>query len=153
MERRLWLSLGAAFVGGLAMTFIALYCWGYIAAYSPVPRWLLDLGLHDIGARVVLFPIDFITSVALSMPLAFLLVALRPRKLWLYLPVAIVPSFIWLNIPLLGHGVFYELVPWVVLGWLHTLFALPVATLLVSQLAKPGAPNNLLHATCEDARA
>jgi hypothetical protein len=153
VDRRFWFSLGASLVGGLVMTLIAVYCWGYIATYTPVLGWLLDLGLHDTGLRLALFPIDFFTNVALSLPLAFVLLKLQPRKLWLHLLVAIVPSFIWLNFPLVGNEVFYQLWASFIPGWLYTLCALPVAVLLVWQFSMPAKPNKFMHATCEDARA
>ena len=153
MERKLWCSLGVSFVGGLVLTYVAVYCWGYIATYTPVIRWLLALGLQGIVLRLALFPIDFLTNVFFSMPLAFVLLKLQPRKLGLYLSVAIIPSFVWLNLPLLGNEVFYELWPSFVPGWLHNLFALPAAAWFVSQFVRPSTLDKFMHATYEDARA
>jgi hypothetical protein len=153
VERKLWYSLGVSLVGGVVTTCIATYCWGHIAAYTPVTRWLLGLELRGIGLTLALFPIDFLVNVSFFVPLALVLLKLQPQKLGLYLAVAIVPSFIWLNLPLLGNEVFYRLWPSFVPGWLHNLFALPVAAWVVGRFAKPSTPNKFMHATCEDARA
>ncbi len=152
MKRTLYLSVGIAFIGGLILTYFAVLCWAYIGAHTPVLRWLVDLGLRGSALRVVLFPIDFLTNVVLSLPLAFVLVRLQPRKILLFLAVAIIPSFVWLNLPLLGNEFFHDLWPSFALAWLHSLFALPVAVWLAGQFAKPGAPNTAMHPTCEDAR-
>ena len=153
MERKLWYSLGVSLVGGLVTAFIAAYCWVYIAAYTPVPHWLLGLGLRGIGLTVALFPVDFLVNVAFSMPLALVLLKLQPEKVGLYLTVAIAPSLIWLNLPLVGNEVFYRLWPSFVPGWLHNLFALPAAAWVAGRFARPSMPNKFMHATCEDARA
>ena len=153
MERKLWYSLGVSLVGGLATTVIAVYCWGYIATNTPVPRWLMGLGVQGIGLKLALFPIDFLVNVAFFMPLALVLLKLQPQKVGLYLGTAVIPSLVWLNLPLVGNEVFYELWPSFVPGWLHTLFALPAAAWLAARSSRPSAPNKLLHATCEDARA
>ena len=147
MERKFWYSLGTSLVGGLLTTFIAVYCWGYIAAYTPVLRWLLGLGLRGTGLKLALFPIDFLVNVAFSLPLGLVLLKLRPQKMGLYLAVAILPSSIWLNSSLLGNEVFYGIWTSFIPGWLHNLFALPAAAWLAGQLARPSKPNKFMYAT------
>ena len=136
--RALSVSAAIAFVVGLAQTYFLLTCWAYIGAYSPLPHWLVGIGLHGSAFRAAMLPIDFLTSVIICIPAALVLLRLRPAKIWLYLAISVIPSFIWLNrqlvgVPNLGHFV---------LGWLPELFALPAATWLVHFIGMRGAPNN-----------
>lgn len=134
-------------VVGIAQTWFLLFCWAYIAAYSPLLRWLVDLGLQGGSLRAVLFPLDFLTSVVLSFPAAFALLRLRPSKLWLYLLLAIGPGFVWSNRELIGDPLFAQFAGSFALGWLPQLFALPVAAWILRFLLKPGAPNNSFQGT------
>ena len=135
-------SAAAAFVLGLAQSYFLLLCWAYIAVHTPLPRWLIDLGLRGDAFRAVLLPVDFLTSVVISLPAAFALVKLRPARLALYLPLAVVPSFVWLNLGLIGDPMLGQFAGPVVLGWLPELFALPVAVWIVCLVPGRGAPNN-----------
>jgi len=117
---------------GVVQCYFLLFCWGYIAAYSPLPRWLYELGLYSITNRAVLFPIDLITSIVLSLPAAFGLLQLRPNKLWLYLLLAVIPGFIWLNIGLIGSPLFTQFAGSFMLGWVPQLLALPAAAWLLN---------------------
>jgi hypothetical protein len=131
-------SAAIAVAVGLAQTYFLLFCWAYIGAYSPMLGWLAGLGLHGSAVRAVIFPFDFLTSVVLCIPAAFVLLRLRPAKIWLYLALAVIPSFIWLNRQLVGApnlGGF-------ALGWLPELFALPAAAWLAQFIGKRGAPYN-----------
>ena len=130
----------AAILLGAAQCYFALYCWAYIAAYSPLPHWLLDLGLRA-SVRAVVFPVDFLTAVVLSLPAGFLLTKLRPARLGLYLLLAVVPGFIWLNRGVVGSPVLAQFPGLMFLGWLPELLALPCAAWLVRLLANRAAPN------------
>lgn len=127
---------------GIAQCYFLLFCWAYIAAYSPLPRWLIDLGLHGKTFRAVLFPLDFFTSVVLSLPAAFALLQLRPSKPWLYLLLAVVPGFVWLNLGLIGSPRLTPFAGSIALGWLPELFALPAAAWFIRAMFKSGAPDN-----------
>ncbi len=124
-------ALAIGFIYGLFLVF----CWAYIAAYSPLPRWLIDFGLTGLPFRSILLPIDFLTSVILSLPTAFVLVKLRPRKLALYVPLAVLPVFIWQNIGLFGNPIFSQFAMHIILGWIPMLFALPVSTWIILRIA------------------
>jgi hypothetical protein len=126
---------------GILQTYLLTICWGYIAANTLVPQWLVGIGLRGTTFRAVMFLIDFLTSVLLSLPAAFILIKLLPNKLWLYLVLAIAPSFAWLNYGLVGNVAFAEL-PAFVLGWLPELFALPASAWLLQFAFKVGTPNN-----------
>lgn len=127
---------------GLGQCYFLLLCWAYIGAYSPLPFWLIQLGLEGEAFRAVLLPIDFLTSVVLSVPAALALLALRPAKLWLYLLLAVVPGFIWLNVGLIGNPLFSQFAGSLILGWLPELFAVPAAAWLLRIMFKPGAPGD-----------
>ena len=131
-------SVAIAVAVGFVQTYFLLFCWAYIGAYSPMPGWLAGLGFYGSAVRVAIFTFDFLTSVVLCIPVALVLLRLRPAKIWLYLALAIIPSFIWLNRQLVGAPNLGDFV----LGWLPELFALPVAAWLVHFISKRGAPNN-----------
>jgi hypothetical protein len=134
------LSGVAAILLGLAQCYFVLYCWAYIAAYSPLPQWLLDLGLRA-SVPVVLFPVDFLATVALSLPAGLLLTKLRPPRLGLYLLLAVVPGFIWLNRDIVDSPL-SQFPGSMILGWLPQLLALPCAAWLMLLMANRVAPNN-----------
>ena len=131
----------AAFFFGLAQCYFTLFCWAYIAAYTPVPQWLFAHGLRA-SVPAIAFPIDFLTTVALSLPVAFLLTRLRPARLGLYLLLAVVPSFIWLNRGIVGSPALAQFPGQVALGWLPELLALPCAAWLMLLVTNRVAPNN-----------
>lgn len=128
----------AAFLG-LAQCYFVLFCWAYIAAHTPLSHWLLDLGLRA-SMPVVLLPVDFLTTVALSLPAGFLLTRLRPPRLGLYLLLAVVPAFVWLNREIVGSPLLAQFPNSLILGWLPELFALPCAAWLVRLMANRVAP-------------
>jgi hypothetical protein len=119
---------------GLIQYNTLVFCWGYIAMYSPLPQWLLSVGLSGAGLRLALVPIDFLVSVILSLPAAFLLTKLRPRFSWWLLLVAVVPPFIWANRTLFGSGGLRDYL--LSGGWLSELFALIIAVVLLGLLRR-----------------
>ena len=141
-QHSLPVSAAIAVLLGVAQAYLLIFCWGYIAANTPLPQWLLGLGLRGTAFRAVLLPIDFLTSVVLSLPAALLLVKLRPAKLGLYLALAVIPSFLWHNYGLVGDPLFGKLVGAFAVGWVPELFALPAAALLLQFMLNRGAPNS-----------
>ena len=130
-------ALVASFVIGIAQTFFLLYCWAYIAAYTPLPRWLMSVGAHGSLLHTVLFVLDFLIGVALCIPAALALRQLRPCKLPIYLLAAVIPGFLWqyrlfFQDPSTFHE-FGQFVP----GILSALLVLPVAVVLLSRVRKP----------------
>ena len=124
---------------GIAQTVLLLYCWTYIAAFSPVPRWFLDLGLRGVPFRLALGALDFLVNVVLCLPAAFALSRLRPRKLPLYLVAAVAPGFLWQYRVVFRHITIDQGVVQFIPGMLAALLMLPVAALLVTLLtARPG---------------
>jgi len=152
MKSNLTASVCVAMFVGIVHTYFLVFCWAYIGAYTPVLRWLVDLGLEGVSLRVALYPIDFLTNVALSVPFALLLVKLCPSQLTLSLVVAVVPSFLWHNYHLVDSSTF-AFWPSLLFGWTQQLLALPVAALLVRRLFGPSSPNNVLQDDALKARA
>lgn len=134
------ISVVIAALLGIAEYHFLVFCWGYIAQYTPLLGWLVGVGLKGVALRVVLFPIDFLTSVVISLPAAYLLSVLRPRMLWLYVVVAVVPGFVWFNLSLVGNPILTQYL--LGFGWVPELFALPVAAWLLRVI--PRTPKDSL---------
>lgn len=132
----------AALLIGLAQGYFLVFCWGYIAAYTPLPQWLMDVGLRDEALGAVIFSVDVLISVVLSLLAAFVLVKLRPGKLWLYLLLAVLPGFIWQKLGVIDNALPGQFPASFVPGWLTPLLALPVAACVVSYMLNRGVPDN-----------
>ena len=134
-------AIASAVAIGLAQTFLLHYCWAYIAAYTPIPHWLLSLGIRGTLFYALVFAIDFLTSVVLCLPAALAIRQLRPRKLPAYLIAAVVPGFLWEyrllfqnpapfnEFGLREFGLFTT-------GILSTLLVLPAAVAVLSRVRK-----------------
>lgn len=135
-------SIPAALLIGIAQTYLLVLCWAYIAMHTPLPQWLVGQGVTGTAFRGALFAADFIVSVLLSLPAAFLLCKLRPRKLALYLVLAVLPGFLWQYRTVLGDGT--SLRDWALYlpGAFSALFMLPVAAFIMRRANPSGAPNN-----------
>jgi len=127
---------------GVVQCFFVTFCWSYIASHSSLIPWLMDLGLRSQGIRAAVWPIDFVINIVLSIPIAFALAKLRPKKLGLYLVLAVVPAFIWSNMTLVGNPYFAQSVGTFVLAWIPELLALPIAAWLVSLTLNRGTPDH-----------
>ena len=130
------LALVAATVVGIAQVLLLLYCWNFIAAYSPLPRWLISLGVTGMSLRALAFALDSIVSVALCLPAAFLLCQLRPRKLLIYLIAAVVPGFIWQYLFVFQGPASLPEVGLFIPGILSALFVLPAATFFATRMSR-----------------
>ena len=134
-------SIVAALLIGMAHTYLIILCWAYIAMYTPLTQWLIGQGMSGSGFRIVLFATDFIISVLLSLPAALFICKLRPRKLFVYLALAVLPGFFWQYSNVLGD--LRLLQDWRYLpGALSALFMLPVAVFIVQHITAGPAPNN-----------
>jgi len=129
-----FLSTAIAALVGVFHRFFLLFCFVYIAAYSPVPEIFREAGLTGWAFRLANFCVDFSTHVLLSFPAAFVLSKLRPAKAWLYLAAALLPSFLYFNSVWLGNPMFGQVWTTLLLGWTTELLALPAAFFILMQL-------------------
>ena len=130
-------AIAASLAIGIAQTALLVYCWVYIAIYNPVPHWLTALGLHGMAHRTVLFSLDFLVSVILCLPAAYLLCLLRPRKRLLYLAAAVVPGFIWQYSLFFQDPAAFRDFGQFVPGILASLLMLPAAVLVITRISRP----------------
>ena len=140
MNRRRARPAAIALVLGLLQAWLLRWCWMWIAAYSPLPAWLLHgLGLRGAPFYATQWSLDLLLTVVLCLPCAWLLCRLRPRALRLYVPLALLPGACLFN-------TFATPVPIDFLGaanLLQPLLGLPLATLLVRRLSRRGPTRGL----------
>jgi hypothetical protein len=127
---------------GIVQMYLLVFCWAYIAIYNPLPSSLIAHGVHGTSLQSLLFVIDFLLSLCLSLPAAYCLIRLRPRNLALYLGLAIVPAVLWQNRLLLGGEPmplgFSAFLP----GLLSELLVLPAAVFVLLRTRASVTPNN-----------
>lgn len=126
----------ASVVIGIAQMFLLLFCWAYIAAYTPLPRWFISLGIHGTPLHALLFVLDFLVSVALCLPAAFALWQLRPRNLPVYLAAAVLPGFIWQYRLVFQDPSTFSQFSLFVPGIVSALLVLPAAVAIISLMRK-----------------
>ena len=128
------MSLVAAALLGIAQMYLLTILWGYMSVYTPLPTWLLALGLKGTALHAVVFLSDSLLNVIVCLPAAYAICRLKPPRLPVYLILAIVPSFIWqyrlffTDTSLLKNWAMY--VP----GVLLALVPLPLAALLLRRV-------------------
>jgi hypothetical protein len=142
MKQTFVVSAAFALLIGIVQMYLLTFSWAYIAIYSPLTHWLIELGLRGFAFRAVLFPLDFVTNVLLCLPAAFVIYKLRPRHLLAYLAVAVLPVFLWQNRILLGDATFVQSWALYAPGWVYELLPLPVAALIIRTLTTRQEPNN-----------
>ena len=136
------MSLVAAALLGIAQMYLLTILWGYISAYTPLPRWLLTLGLKGIALHAAVFLSDSLLNVIFCLPAAYAICRLKPPRLSVYLILAIVPGFIW------QYRLFFTetslLRNWVMFvpGVLLALVPLPLAALPFRRVLVHRASNN-----------
>ena len=119
-----------AVVMGVIQGQIFLTGWGYINLYR----------YHLIGNANV--RMELWASIFLALPVAFVLLKLRPEKLWLYMVLAIVPGLIMHHLDLVGGALIRpQFAGSFDLNWLPEIYALPVAAKLIRRYA----PKSLLE--------
>ncbi|MGY0561339.1 hypothetical protein ACW7G2_11550 [Luteimonas sp. A277] len=132
---------------GVVHFYLLLRFWGLWAAQNPLPSFLItDAGMGE-AYRWVLYPVDFLTSVLLSVPLAIILLRLRPSRIWLYVVLAVLPYFAYSNAHLVGDPILGQLLPAFAFGWVMELLIVPAAVLLAGLLVRRFAPNNSFKPT------
>jgi hypothetical protein len=135
------MSLAAAVLLGIAQMYFLTILWGYISIYTPLPRWLITLGLRGTALYAVVFLSDAILNIVFCLPVAYAICKLRPPRLFAYLILAIAPGFIWQYRLLLSDMSLLRNWAMFVPGVLLALAPLPLAALLVARVVQR-APNN-----------
>ena len=133
------ISITSSILIGIVQAFLLLFIWAYIAVYTPVPRWLVDLGILGGAHRAILFTLDFLINVLLCLPAAYVICKLRPQKLSLYTSLAVLPVFLWVNRLLISEPERLNLfIPWYnfVPGWIVGLVSIPVAVFIIYRLTR-----------------
>lgn len=153
MNRQLLIMGAAAVLLGIAQWYFLAFCWAYISAYSPVAGWLAGSGIFGGALPAILWPLDLLVSIILSLPVAFVLLQLRPPRLWFYLLLAVVPGFLWLNRETVVSPHLGQFALLFAAGWVQQLLALPLAVLLLRAVIGPRAPNISFKRTREKLRA
>lgn len=153
MNRSLLISGATAVVLSVAQWYFLALSWAYISAYSPVAAWLSSSGMFGAALPAGLWLLDLLASIILSLPVAFVVLKLRPSKLWLYLLLVVVPGFLWLNRGAFVSPYFGQFAWSFAAGWVQQLLALPLAALLLRSFIGPGAPNISFKRTREKLRA
>ncbi|MFC0682964.1 hypothetical protein ACFFGH_34480 [Lysobacter korlensis] len=131
-------GISSLFVGAALAAFFA-WCWAYIAAYSPLPSLVLGSGLRGAGFSAAITAADFLVSVGLCVPGAWLLMRLgreqtRTNTLLAVAAFAAVAALT-MGLPVFSHGAL------VVAQYALQLAALPAAVLLLAGSHR-SAPNN-----------
>jgi hypothetical protein len=120
-----------ALVVGTLQVILLRYSWDYLAVHSPIPSWLATHGVTGFSWKAILYAQDWLFNVALCLPAAYILCELRPRKLFVYLVLAVVPGFLWqyrlVFVDPAAFGNVMTFLPVILL----TAFMLPVAVALV----------------------
>ena len=123
-------ALIALAVGAL-QTILLLYSWNYLAVYSPIPSWLATHGATGASLKAFLYAQDCLINITLCLPAAYVLCKLRPRKIFVYLVLAVVPGFLWQHRLVFVDPAAFSNITAFLPGILLTGFMLPAAVALV----------------------
>ena len=136
LSKQLAFSILAAIAVGVVQTLFLITVWAYIAGYSPLPTWLLSIGMSGLPWRATIFALDSVINVVLCIPAAYVLCLLKPRRLGLYLTAAVLPGFLWqYRLVVEDPSAFSPLAPFLP-GILTALLILPLTTLVTSRVVR-----------------
>jgi hypothetical protein len=121
---------------GVVQLVLLGFAWGYIAAYSPLPQWLISHGILGATLYAIVFISDSIFNVVLCLPAAYVLCRLRPRNITLYLLLAVLPGFVWQYRLVFTDPSAFSQVSLFVPGALSALLMLPAAVFIVHILLR-----------------
>ena len=127
------ISCALAVLIGVIQAVLLTYCWAYISAYNSLPLWLVHSHITGSPYQIAVGVVDFVINVLLCLPAAYVICKLRPRKLSVYVPLAVVPVFLCDYWPVLGP---LSVEPWsaYILRALSVLLMLPVAAFLLRRV-------------------
>jgi hypothetical protein len=139
------MPLVAAVLLGIVQMYCVIILWGYISIYTPLPRWLITLGLHGTALHAVVFLGDALLNIIFCLPVAYAICRLKPPRLPVYLILAIVPGFIWQYRLFLTDTSLLKNWTMFVPGVLLALVPLPLAALLLRRMLVHRAAALQLH--------
>jgi hypothetical protein len=138
---------------GAFQYFLLLYSFSLLLTYVNPFGLLVGLGLRGSIVYFVSGVFDLIWAVLFSIPAAIILLKLRPRKIWLYLFLAVIPAFVWLNIGLVANPIFSEYWGGLLVGWINELLPLPLAVLILQKSPPWKTHNKSFNADASSAGA
>jgi hypothetical protein len=123
------------------------YFWAVFATHATYLPWLVAHGLTGTPLHTLVLAFDSALNIALCLPAAFALCALRPPKLWLYLVTAVVPGLAWQYRLVISEASFFAS-NWAIFvpGFVSACLMLPVAVVIARALlsrhhrSQEGAP-------------
>ncbi|MGE0208425.1 MAG: hypothetical protein AB7S42_04710 [Lysobacteraceae bacterium] len=134
-------SAAVALVAGAVWSWLLLLFWAYWQAYNPLLPLLVSKDHVVPYYRWILYPTDFLTSVALSLPLAFLLLRLRPGSPLLHGLLAGLPGALWFYGPAIFEPAFGLIWQALLFGCVTQLAIFPAAVLVAQLVVRRFAPN------------
>ena len=129
------LSLVAALAIGIVQLFALIYFWTGMTLYVQHAPWLVSHGVTGTSLKSILIVFDTAINLLLCLPAAFALCALRPRKIAIYLAVAVIPGFLWQYRLFFSDATLFENWTIFIPGALSAAFTLPLAVLVARLLA------------------
>jgi hypothetical protein len=125
---------------GLAYWWVVTHFWGFWANFNPIADALLQPGNVYPHYRWILHPTDWLTSVLVSAPFAWVLVRFAGRHLWSCVALASASCFLTVYWPEVAESPAFL---WAVIrGLLVQLTFLPASVALVLWARRRFAPNN-----------
>jgi hypothetical protein len=125
------IAVSVALAVGILQTFLLQYFDAYISAYSPVPIWLASHVVTSFFLLLLLSLYIWTASILPCLPAAYILCKLRPRKLFVYLILAVVPSFLWQHRLLFSEPARFSHFMVIFDSILPALFMLPAAAAII----------------------
>lgn len=138
-SRMLAASSVIALLTGIGQRFVLTYAWVLEVSHDPLPHWLRAHGVASGTIGYALILIGFLADVVFSLPAAWVLLKLVPKRRLVYLMLAVLPGFICFDVYLQWQlGVEWDLI--LLLADARILLALPLATWLLDRLISPRVP-------------
>jgi hypothetical protein len=128
-------SIVIAVLLGIALRIVLSYAWSFEATHISLFLWLHASGWSLVSLGYVNILTGFLADTLLSLPAAWVLLALRPQRRLLYLILAVIPCFICGDVYFHWKlGLELDLV--LALAYAKVLLALPLATWILLRLTR-----------------
>lgn len=89
------ISASASVLIGIVQWTFSITCFAYLTVYEPWTMWLIDHGVTGQALIVTTYLLSFFIVVVLSLPGAYGICRLQPKKLIFYTTLAILPFVLW----------------------------------------------------------